>query len=100
MPQPSLVKAGMPHTRSLPLDGATPCVPHVRCLRPSFLSYHAWSSADLREFYVGELHAEDRKLVPTASGDEKPSEDFMEQLRQFAAPWRYDTEKVEVHKSF
>ena len=53
----------------------------------------------LREFYVGELHAEDRELVPHASDGEKASDDFMQQLREFSAPWRYDPATV-VHKSF
>ena len=40
----------------------------------------------LREFYVGELHAEDREFVP--HGDEKASDDFYTQLREFSAPFR------------
>ena len=67
-----------------------------------FELYHASreSFTYLREFYVGELHPADRELVPAASGDEVPSQDFRDQLREFAAPWRFDTERVEVHKSF
>ena len=64
-----------------------------------FELYHASreSFTYLREFYVGELHAEDRELVPR--GDEHASEDFMIQLREFSAPFRYDPGNV-VHKSF
>ena len=51
----------------------------------------------LKEFSVGELTAEDRELVP--HGAEKPSADFMSQLREFSAPFRY-TPDVVTHKSF
>ena len=56
-----------------------------------FELYHASreSFTYLREFYVGELHEEERELVPSASGEEEASADFLEQLREFAQPFRY-----------
>ena len=64
-----------------------------------FELYHASreSFTYLREFYVGELHAEDRELVPKE--EESASEDFMKQLREYCQPFRYDPGQV-VHKSF
>ena len=64
-----------------------------------FELYHASreSFTYLREFYVGEVCADDRGLVP--HGDEKASDDFMQQLREFSAPFRFDEGSV-VHKSF
>ena len=64
-----------------------------------FELYHASreSFTYLKEFYVGELHPEERQLVPMEA--ETASADFMAQLREFASPWRFDPSKV-VHKSF
>mmetsp|Transcript_45300 Transcript_45300/g.118919 ORF Transcript_45300/g.118919 Transcript_45300/m.118919 type:complete len:522 (+) Transcript_45300:3-1568(+) len=66
-----------------------------------FELYHASreSFTYLKEFYIGELHADDRELVPRS--DESPSDDFMTQLREFSAPFRITTEpSVAVFKSF
>ena len=64
-----------------------------------FELYHASreSFTYLREFYIGEIHAEERELVP--GEEEAPSDDFMAQLREFADPFRYRPEVV-TYKSF
>ena len=79
-----------------------PIIPQQACNRDCtvfFELYHASreSFTYLREFYIGELHAEERDLVP--HGDEKASDDFYTQLREFSAPFRYDP-ATDVHKSF
>ena len=65
-----------------------------------FELYHASreSFTYLREFYIGELLPEERELVP--SGDEAPSAEFMQQLREFSMAFRMDVEHVPTHKSF
>ena len=54
-----------------------------------FELYHASreSFTYLREFYIGEIVAEDLELVPRE--EEAASQDFMSQLREFSAPFRY-----------
>ena len=67
-----------------------------------FELYHASreSFTYLKEFYIGELHADDLELVPREK--EIPSDDFMQQLREFATPFRLRHPRPEdaVHKSF
>ena len=66
-----------------------------------FELYHASreSFTYLKEFYIGELHTDDRELVPKSG--EAPSDDFMQQLREFSAPFRIAPEaQVAVFKSF
>lgn len=49
----------------------------------------------LKEFYIGELAPEDAELVPC---EEKPSSDFIQQLREYT-PFRMHVEQ-KVFKSF
>ncbi|EOD26330.1 hypothetical protein EMIHUDRAFT_111411 [Emiliania huxleyi CCMP1516] len=68
-----------------------------------FELYHASreSFTYLKEFYIGELAPEDLAAVPRASED-TASSDFMQQLREFATPFRLRHPRPEdaVHKSF
>jgi hypothetical protein len=51
--------------------------------------YHASreSFLYLQEFYIGELLPSERAHVPLG-GSQPPSEDFMQQLREFTQAWR------------
>lgn len=55
-------------------------------------SYHASreSFTYLREFYIGELWPEERQRVPMET--ETASDDFMQQLRDFASAFRLSEE--------
>jgi len=68
-----------------------------------FELYHASreSFTYLKEFYIGELAPEDLAAVPRASED-TASSDFMQQLREFATPFRlrHPSPEDAVHKSF
>ena len=63
-----------------------------------FELYHAsrQSFRYLREFYIGEIGAAERHIVP--SPPESPSDAFVEQLRQWTT-WRVSAQD-KVHKSF
>ncbi len=65
-----------------------------------FELYHASreSFTYLREFYIGELWPDERALVPLE--DERASDDFMVQLREYSAPFRYSPDTTTAHKSF
>ena len=64
-----------------------------------FELYHASreSFTYLREFYIGELWPDERALVPLE--DERASDDFMQQLRDYMQPHRFQP-GVMAHKSF
>ena len=61
-------------------------------LLTSLRSYHASreSFTYLREFYIGELWPEERQKIPME--EEKASDDFMTQLRDFASAFRLSEE--------
>jgi cytochrome b involved in lipid metabolism len=66
-----------------------------------FELYHASreSFTYLREFYIGEVWKDERDQIPLEK--ELPSADFMAQLREFSAPFRYSPDaNVVAHKSF
>ncbi|KAG1665059.1 hypothetical protein FOA52_012478 [Chlamydomonas sp. UWO 241] len=69
---------------------------NVDCAR-FFEMYHASreSFLYLRDFYLGEIHPEDRAIVPQGGEDklhgraaQPPGEDFLAQLREFTEGWR------------
>ena len=66
------------------------------CTRSRFFEvYHAslLSFKYLREFYMGEV--EDRCEVPAP--DVPPSSDFLDQLRQYTAPYRLEQQPRHTH---
>ena len=66
-----------------------------------FELYHASreSFTYLREFYIGEIYADEREKVPLEA--EKASDDFLAQLREFAQVFRIsENAQVVTHKSF
>ena len=59
-----------------------------------FELYHASreSFGYLREFYIGEVHPEDRALVPSPDDEQQVSAEFVRQLQEFCALFRMDAD--------